>query len=91
MASSLEAFSRLRTWKKRSTVLNLTVVTNSGIPVKHVGEVFSVDEKGDCVGFIERATRNPLRLNLAGAAFRLGAKSLEASRGEDNFVAFEER
>lgn len=90
MSSSQKAFAKLALWKKSQTALRLTVVTNSGVPDKHIGEIFSVDGKDLVIGFVVRSTHEHFAIDLSGATYLLGARALEARRGEDDFVAFEE-
>jgi hypothetical protein len=55
-----------------------------------VFEVFSVDERENQVGFMEHGKRRPVVLDLSGATFIVGKRTLQASRGAADFVAFEE-
>lgn len=90
MASSREAFARLRKWKKLRTVLNLTVVTNGAVD-RLQGAIFSVEGQRRAVGFVDDASRNHVVLDLSGeVTFRLGTRSLEAIDEEFGTVNFVE-
>jgi hypothetical protein len=90
MASSREAFARLRKWKKSRTVLNLTVVTN-GVVDRLQGAIFSVEGRRRAVGFVDDASRNHVCLDLRGdVIFRLDARSLEVIDEEFGTVKFVE-
>lgn len=77
-----------RTWKKSCTPLRLTAVTNGGKPEIVFGDIFSVDEAEMKVGFVVSISHEPRVVELEGATFRVGKKSVEANRGED-FLTFE--
>lgn len=89
MASSREAFDKLRKWKKSNTVLRVTVVAN-GITNRHAGQIFGLDENLSLVGIVLRGVREHFQLDLGGATFKVGNRTLEAERGEDEFVVFVE-
>jgi len=89
MASSKEAFLKLEIWKKSKTVLKLTVVTKGGMPDTLRGQIVATDEESGLVSFVVSKVRSLPRIDLNGATFRIGKRSLEARRDED-LLTFEE-
>ena len=89
MASSREAFDKLRRWKKSSTVLRVTLV-ESGTVQRHIAQIYGVDEELLLVGLALRGSQQHLQLSLDAATFKSGERALEVERGKDDFVAFEE-
>ncbi len=90
MASSREAFDKFGTWKKRRTVLKLTVLTKEGIPEILRGRISSFDVECKLVGFSVMATRDFPTLDLNGAKFKVGKRMVEVSREEEDLLVFEE-
>lgn len=90
MASSKVAFDKLGTWKKSRMVLKLTMLTKGGMPNIFRGEISWLDAEGKVVSFAVSATRDFLPLDLNGANFRVGKRMVEARRGKEDFLVFEE-
>ncbi len=87
---SKEAFDRFGTWKKSRTVLKLTVLTKGGMPEIRRGRISSFDMELRLVALAVSATRDFATLDLNGANFRVGKRMVEVTRGEEDFLLFEE-
>jgi hypothetical protein len=90
MASSKEAFAKFGTWKKLRTVLKLTILTKGGMPNIFRGEISWFDAERKVVTFVESASRGILPVDLSGASFRVGKRMVEARRGKEDLLVFEE-
>jgi hypothetical protein len=90
MASSNEAFDKLRKWKNSRTSLRLTVVTNGGQPFISTGEIAATDENEMLFAFADPRTRDVRQISLVAASFEIGERLLKAERAEDNFLVLEE-
>jgi hypothetical protein len=77
MASLTEGFEKLRRWKNRSTVLNVTVVESGRKVHRHVGQVFGIDEEQCLVGIILQGSHDHFQLDLREADFVIGERALE--------------
>lgn len=74
-----DAFDKFRMWKKSQTALKLTVLAKGETPTVFTGEVVSVVEEMQVVGFLV-AGRSALPCDFRGATFRIGKWKLEAER-----------
>lgn len=90
MASSIETFSKLATWKKSHTLLKLTLEVNGVVSGPFVGFVTGTDKDLFLVHFSERDSRDVFPLDLDGALFRVGKRSLDAEKSNGDWLAFEE-
>jgi len=87
-----DAFCKFAMWKKSRTVLNLSVLTNFGMPDIWLGSITSVDEQQELVEFADEATRDLRTLDLRGASFTTGERSVEVTRSlEESRIVFKER
>jgi hypothetical protein len=87
--SSREAFAKFNTWKTSRTVMKLTIVTKGELPEMLRGEISSLDEKLDLVGF-GPTTVHPYKIfDFSAAIFQVGTRVVEAECGED-YLMFEE-
>jgi len=93
MASSREAFVKFDKWKNSRTVLNLTVVNivdDECSEDRFQGAIFFADEDKGIVAFVDDESRNHLQLDLSGASFTLGPRSVEVKCLDRGTVMFAE-
>jgi hypothetical protein len=90
MDSSREAFSKLEMWKNSAIFLKLSILSG----VEHdivMGSLAGVDEKNRLVLFAVDSERKTLpRIDLSDASFTVGERRVEAFRGPEDVLTFEE-
>jgi len=89
-SSNEEVFRKLDEWKKSKTVLKVTVLTKGGETNILTGLVLATDAEAMQVGFAALPSRDIGALDLTGAVFSLGKRSLEARRSPDDSLTFED-
>lgn len=87
MNSIREVFDRLEQWKAAEILLQITVHESRQTPLALRGKVFAIYRSVGLVDII--AVRKFIRLEIAGAAFKIGNYTLEASRPGDEHLVFE--
>jgi hypothetical protein len=90
MASSSDAFLRLDRWKNFKTPLKLTVLTKGGMPEVFRCVVTATDEECFVFSFIPNGTRDLKKIDLRGARFSLGKRSMIAEKSEEDVLKWEE-
>jgi hypothetical protein len=91
MSSAKDAFAKLDDWRRSNAVLKFIKLEDQQAPETKTIRIMAIDEAEGLVAWIEDGTRDVQpRLDLSGASFDLGKRTLEARRSETDVLMFEE-